>query len=452
MPSTAIDSSVLGNLFSTEAMRLVFSDENRIRHYLEIEAALARVQGRLGIIPAAAAAEIQKQAVLENIELDELARRTEVAGSPIIPLVEQLVEICGNDFGQYCHWGATTQDITDNATVMQVREALALTDADLCAIADALAALAQRHRATPMAGRSNLQHAVPITFGYKMAAMLAAVERHRTRLAELRPRVLVGQFGGAVGTLASLGKRGLEVQAALMDELGLGHPEIAWHTHRDRFAEAACFLGLVTGTMGKFATDVKLMMQTEVGEAFEPSAPGRGSSSTMPQKRNPVACNFIVACASFVRQNVAAMLDAMIEDHERATGPWQIEWVAIPAMFLATSGALSHARALAEGLQIDPERMRANLELTGGLIMAEAVMMALAPHVGRERAHDLVGELCDRARKENRPLIDLLAANGEVSPHFDRPTLAKLLDPMSYLGLSSEMVDRVLKRRRPAAS
>jgi 3-carboxy-cis,cis-muconate cycloisomerase len=449
MASTALDSTLLSNLFSTEAMRLVFSDENRLRHYLAIEAALARVQARLGIIPPEAAAEIQKQAVLQNLELEEMARRTEVVGSPIIPLVEQLVEICANDLGQYCHWGATTQDITDTATVLQIREALALVDDDLRAIADALAELADRHRATPMAGRSNLQHAVPITFGYKMAAVLAAVERHRARLAQLRPRVLVGQFGGAVGTLASLGSRGLEVQAALMDELGLGHPEIAWHTHRDRFAEAACFLGLTTGTLGKFATDVKLMMQTEVGEAFEPSAPGRGASSTMPQKRNPVACNFILACASFVRQNVAAMLDAMVEDHERATGPWQIEWVAIPAVFLASSGALAHARNVAGGLQIDPARMKANLELTGGLMMAEAVMMGLAPHLGRERAHDLVAELCDRARRENRPLLDVLAAHPDASRHLDRAALERLLDPANYLGLATEMVGPVLTARGP---
>jgi len=446
MPSTTIDSAIFRDLFSTDAMRGVFSDENRIRHYLEIEAALAGVEARLGIIPASAAAEIAVQARIENIDLDALRQRTALVGSPVIPVVEQLTARCANNLGQYCHWGATTQDLTDTATVLQIREALVLVENDLAAISDALATLARRFRDTPMAGRSNLQQAVPITFGFKAAACLAAIERHRARLVQLRPRVLTGQFGGAAGTLASLGARGLEVQAALMDELRLAQPEIAWHTHRDRFAEAGCFLGLVTGTLGKIATDVKLMMQTEVGEAFEAFAPGRGSSSTMPQKRNPVACNYILACASIVRQQVAALLEAMVQDHERASGPWQIEWVAIPEIFLLTSGALAHARALVTGLQLDAARMRANLDLTDGQIVAEAVMMSLAPHLGREHAHDLVYDLCRRAIAQARPLIDLLAADGEVTRHLDRAALEQLLDPANYLGLAATMVDRVLAK------
>jgi 3-carboxy-cis,cis-muconate cycloisomerase len=329
-----------------------------------------------------------------------------------------------------------------------MREALALVDHDLTAISAATADLAWRYRDTPMAGRSNLQQAVPITFGFKAAAYLAAIERHRGRLSEIRPRVLTGQFGGAAGTLASLGTRGLAVQAALMAELGLTQPEIAWHTHRDRIAEAGCLLGLVTGTLGKIATDVKLMMQTEVGEAFEAFAPGRGSSSTMPQKRNPVACNYILACTALVRQQVAALLEAMVEDHERASGPWQIEWVAVPEIFLLSSGALAHARALIIGLQLDAARMRANLDLTNGQISAEAVMMALAASIGRERAHDLVYDLCRRAIVEKRPLIEMLAADAEVTRHLDRPALKQLLDPANYLGLAAMMVDRVLARRR----
>ena len=352
MGSTVFDSAILGNLFSTEAMRQIFSDRNRVKLYLEIEAALARVEARLGIIPAEAAAEIKRQAIVENFDFEKLRQGTERAGSPIIPLVNQLAERCG-EHGQYCHWGATTQDITDTATVMQIRDGLALVDDDLRAISAALATIAKKYRDTPMAARSMLQHAVPITFGLKVAEILVAIERHRARLVELRPRVLVGQFGGAAGTLASLGTRGLEVQSALMKELRLAEPEATWHTHRDGIAEAGTFLGLVTGTLGKFATDIKLMMQTEVAEASEPHEAGRGASSTMPQKRNPVACNFILACTATVRHNVAALLEAMVQEHERAAGPWLIEWIAIPEIFLAASGALYHARHLAEGLTID---------------------------------------------------------------------------------------------------
>jgi 3-carboxy-cis,cis-muconate cycloisomerase len=445
MASTAFDSPILGNLFSTEAMREIFNDANRVAIYLDLEATLARVEAHLGIVPADAAAEISAQAKLEHIDLEQLRRRTEVVGSPIIPLLEQLVARCGKGAGQYVHWGATTQDLTDTATVIQIREALALIDADLRSISDSLAKLARRYRDTPMPARSMLQHAVPITFGLKAAEVLAAIERHRTRLKELRPRVLLGQFGGAAGTLASLGARGLEVQRELMKELQLGEPEIAWHTHRDNFAEVGGFLAMVTGTLAKFATDLKLMMQTEVAEASEPAEGGRGSSSTMPQKRNPVACNFIVACASVARQNAAALMEAMVQDHERASGPWLAEWVALPEIFLAASGALYHGRNLVAGLHIDEKRMRENLEATGGLISSEAVMMALAPHLGRDRAHELVSGISRHAIEDKKLFLDLLAANAEVSKHLDRAALAKLLDPANYLGLSREMVDRVLQ-------
>jgi 3-carboxy-cis,cis-muconate cycloisomerase len=444
MPSTAFDSPILGNLSSTEAMRHVFSDETRIAIYLEIEAALARVEASLGIIPAEAGDAISAQARLANIDMQPLARRTEVAGSPVIPIVEQLTERCGI-FGQFVHWGATTQDITDTATALQLREALSLVDSDLRAISDSLAKLARRYRDTPMAGRSMLQHAVPITFGLKATETLAAIERHRTRLNELRPRALVGQFGGAAGTLASLGKRGLEVQHELMKELQLGEPEIAWHTHRDAIAEVGSFLALVTGTLAKFATDIKLMMQTEVAEASEPAAPGRGSSSTMPQKRNPVACNFILACAAIARHNAAALMEAMVQDHERASGPWMVEWVALPEAFLAASGALYHSRNLTAGLHIDEKRMRDNLDATGGLISSEAVMMTLAPHLGREHAHELVSGISRDALAEKKSFLDLLVANAEIAKHLDRVALEKLLDPSNHLGLAREMVDRVLR-------
>jgi 3-carboxy-cis,cis-muconate cycloisomerase len=444
MSSTAYDSPILGNLFSTEAMRRIFGDEHRIAIYLDIEAALARVEARLGIIPAEAAEAIAAQAKIANLDMEALARRTELAGSPIVPVVDQLTTRCGG-FGEYVHWGATTQDIMDTATALQMREALALVDDDLRAISASLAELARRYRDTPMAGRSMLQHAVPITFGFKVAEVLSANERHRTRLNELRPRALVGQFGGAVGTLASLGQSGLEVRRALMKDLQLGEPQIAWHTHRDAIAEVGNFLALATGTLAKFATDIKLMMQTEVAEASEPAAPGRGSSSTMPQKRNPVACNFIVACASLARQNASTLMEAMVQDHERASGPWMIEWVALPEVFLAASGALFHARHLAAGLHIDEQRMRENLAATGGLISSEAVMMALAPHVGRHRAHELVSEISRRAIEEKKPFLDLLASNPEISKHFDRAALERLLDPANYLGLAREIIDRVLQ-------
>jgi 3-carboxy-cis,cis-muconate cycloisomerase len=447
MAATIIDSTIFGNIFSTAAMRQVWSDENRTRKYLEIEAALARVQGRLGIIPEEAAEEIVRNCVLEKIDMAKLAEQTQRIGYPILGVVSQINALCRDKLGEYCHWGATTQDITDTATVLQLREALELVDEELAAISAAMADLAARHRDTPMIGRSNLQQAVPITFGYKLAGLLSAIERHRDRLEQLRPRVLVGEFAGASGTLASLAEGGLATQAGLMQELGLGQPDIAWHTIRDNIAEVGCFLGLVTATLGKFSTDVKLMMQTEVGEVYEPFAHGRGSSSTMPQKRNPISSCYIHACISVVRQHVAALLDASVADHERSTGPWEIEWIVLPEMFCLAAGALAQSRFVLEGLEVDAGRMRANLDLTNGLVVSEAVMMGLGPYLGREYAHDLVYDICRVAIRDKRPLLDLLVENQEISQHLDRAALASLCDPANYLGLSGEMVDRVLRSR-----
>jgi 3-carboxy-cis,cis-muconate cycloisomerase len=444
MAATALDSEIFRDIFSTPDMRRVFSDETRTAYYLEIERALARVQARLGIIPEKAAREIDAKARIENIDLVRLKQQTERIGYPILGVVQQIVGACADGLGEWCHWGATTQDITDTATVMQIRAALDLAEQNMEAIAAALAQLSRRYRDTPMAGRSNLQQAVPLTFGFKTAALLAAMQRHRARLQELRPRVLVGEFGGAVGTLASLGADGLKVQAALMQELGLGQPEIAWHTVRDRIGEVGCFLGLLTGTLGKISMDVKLLMQTEVGEVYEPFHEARGSSSTMPQKRNPISCLYIHSTAALVRQNVAALLEAAVADHERSTGPWEIEWIALPEIFLLSSGALAQTKLLVEGLEVDAARMRANLDLTLGMVVSEAVMMGLGLHLGRQRAHDLVYDICRKVAVSGEPLVELLARDAEIARHLTRAELEKMCDPGNYLGLAGEMVDKVL--------
>lgn len=447
MAATIIDSHVLGDIFSAPDMRAIFSDEGRTQYYLDIEAALAKVQARLGIIPQEACDEIVRHCDVSQIDFVRLKSQTERIGYPILGVVQQLVGLCRDGLGEWCHWGATTQDITDTASILQIRAGLTLVERDLKAICSALADLARRYRDTPIAARSNLQQAVPVTFGYKMAVLLAGFQRHLERLQELKPRVLVGEFGGAAGNLSSLGGRGLEVQAALCTELGLGQPDIAWHTMRDRIAETGCFLGLVSGSLGKIAMDVKLMMQSEVEEVMEPFHEGRGSSSTMPQKRNPISSAYIHGLASSVRYHVAALLDANIADHERSTGPWQIEWISLPEIFCLASGALMHARTLTAGLQVNEAAMRRNLDLSGGLIVSEAVMMGLGPYLGRQRAHDLVYDICREVVRTKRSFLDLLAENAEISAHLDRAALARLVDPANYLGQCGEMVDRVLARQ-----
>ncbi|SDP47868.1 3-carboxy-cis,cis-muconate cycloisomerase [Rhodoferax sp. OV413] len=446
--ASIIDSRIFGDIFSDAKMRAVWSDENRTAKYLDIERALAKVQGRLGIIPQEAADEIVKNCNIEMIDWAQLKAKTEQIGYPIIAVVNQINANCRDKLGEYCHWGATTQDITDTATVLQMREGLALVEADLKAISDSLADLSRTYRDTPIIGRSNLQQAIPITFGFKMASILAGIERHRERLEQLKPRVFMGEFGGAAGTLASIEKGAMETQAGLMAELGLACPPIAWHTVRDTIAEVGAFLALVGGSLGKIAMDVKLMMQTEVAEVFEPYAPGRGSSSTMPQKRNPISCLYIHANISVARQHAAALMDAMVADHERSTGPWEIEWVSLPEIFCLMSGALKQTKFVLAGLEVDTVQMRRNINMTHGLVMSEAVMMGLGPFIGREYAHDLVYELCRDALKQQRPLVEILAEHPEINAHVSRAQLDAFCDPANYLGQAGVMVDQVLALRR----
>ena len=446
MPSTALDSELFRDAFGTPAMRAVFADAALVRRYVEVEVALARAEAKVGVIPAEAAEAIAHAARPEAVDLGQLKAETDVVGYPIVGIVHQLAKQCGAA-GGYVHWGATTQDIMDCATVLQVRAAMDLVDADLAHLQTTLACLARAHRDTAMAGRTHLQHALPVTFGLKAAIWLTLIDRHRERLAQLKPRVLVAQFAGAAGTLASLGDEGLAVADALADELGLARASAPWHVARDGLAEAVSFLGLVTGSLGKIATDVMLMMQTEVGEVFEPFVKGRGSSSTMPQKRNPISCELIIALSRIVRQQAGLMLDAMHADHERATGPWHLEWAAIPEAFIATAGALHQARFMLDGLEVRPDAMTRNLALTQGLIAAEAVMMGLAPHTGRQVAHDLVYAACRKTLDGGGTLLEALAAVPEVTRHLDHAALVRLVDPRNYLGSAPGMVDRVLAGR-----
>ena len=447
MASTVIDSALFRDMFGTAEMRAVFSDDSLVGRYLEAEAALARAESATGVIPAEAGAAIDAAARAITIDHDRLRRETENVGYPILPLVHQLAEAAG-EAGRYVHWGATTQDIMDTASVLQIRAAFDIIAREIGELRAILARLAREHRDTPMAGRTHLQQALPVTFGYKAAVWLSMFDRHAARIDEARPRILMGEFAGAAGTLASLGDKGLAVQAAYCRELGLAQPPITWHVARDGIAEAVTLLGLITGSLGKIATDVMLMMATEFGEVAEPFVPGRGASSTMPQKRNPISCELMLASAKTVRQHVALILDAMVQDFERATGPWHLEWVAIPEAFILTAGALASAKFMLSGLVVDGTRMRANLALTGGLIVAEAVMMAAAPALGRQHAHDVVYEACRAAIESKRPLAVALAERPEIVAALGgAAAVERHCDPANYLGLAGAMVDRVLAGR-----
>jgi 3-carboxy-cis,cis-muconate cycloisomerase len=442
--STVIDSALFRDSFGTAQMRAVFNDHALVQRYIDAEIALACAQARIGVIPVDAAQTIARESRIERIDFDLMREETGNVGYPILPLVHQLVKMCG-DAGRYVHWGATTQDIMDTATVLQVREALDLVEADIVALRGILADLARRHRDTPMAGRTHLQQALPITFGAKVAIWLAMFDRHQQRLLQLRERVLVVQFAGAAGTLASLGTKGFEVQEALAQELGLGVPATTWHVARDGFAEAVNLLALVTGSLGKIAIDIMIMASTEFAELYEPFVKGRGASSTMPQKRNPISSELMLAAAKAVRQHAGLMVDAMVQDFERATGPWHAEWIALPESFILTAGALHQAKFALGGLVVDTERMRQNLGITRGLIVAEAVMMGLAPAIGRQQAHDVVYDACRTVNERGGTLADALWALPEITSRFDRAEIDRLTDPANYLGLAPQMVDRALE-------
>jgi len=442
--STVVDSILFRDAFGTPAMREIFSDRSLIARYIEVEVALARAEARCGVIPAEAAEVIARESRLERIDFEHMREETDIVGYPILPLVHQLVAMSG-EAGRYIHWGATTQDIMDSANVLQIRAAIDVVEADIRELRRILSDLARKHRDTPMAGRTHLQQALPVTFGYKAAIWLAMFDRHQERLAQLRERVLVVGFAGAAGTLASLGDKGFDVQKALAEELGLGVPATTWHVARDAFAETVNLLALVTGSLGKIAVDVMIMASTEFGELYEPFVKGRGASSTMPQKRNPISSELMLAAAKAVRQHAGLMVDAMIQDFERATGPWHAEWIALPESFIFTAGALHQAKFALGGLIVDADRMRHNLGMSRGLIVAEAVMMGLAPAVGRQQAHDIVYDACRTVNDQGGTLAEALAALPAVAKHFDRAAIDRLTDPANYLGLAPQMVDRALQ-------
>ena len=422
---------------------VLFSETETLSRYLQVEVALAQTEAALGIIPERAAQAIAASATLENIDRERYRQDFVTAGFPIVGLVRQLTEVVPDGLGQFAHWGATTQDIMDTSLVLALREVVAWTEQALDTIIGNLARIAEEHSHTLMIGRSQMQHAVPITFGYKAAGWLVPLSRHQRRLEELRSRLLQVQFGGAVGTLAALHPDGLAVRNGLAERLSLSEPPISWHTHRDSLSELVMFFGLLTGSLAKIATDIMLLAQTEVAEVHEPAAKGRGISSTMPQKRNPVLSQQIIVAARLTRAQVASMLEAMVQDHERGSATWQMEWTLIPDTAAYALSALERTLELVEGLEIHPERMSENLGLTRQFVYAEAVMMALAPHLGRQKAHDLV-EMAVNDARGGKTFFDTLQQSPEISNILSESDLRIIFTGEVHAEAADRMVREVL--------
>lgn len=454
MPSHVIDSIFFKDLYGSAVMRAVFDDQNLLQKWLDYEAALARAESRCGLVPPDAAEEITRQAKAEYMDSAAIKKGIDDTVHPLVSLIWQLSKRCEGEAGRYVHWGATTQDVMDTALVMQIREAWDILQGTARELAGAMADLAKKYQDTPMAGRTHGQQALPTTFGFKVAVWLAEMRRHLERLEQMRPRVLVGQFGGAVGTLAGLTQGapaginvdGLEIQAALMDELGLHVPLIAWHTARDGLSEFATVVCMLAAQMGRIAHEIIDLQKQEFGEVEEPFEMGKVGSSTMPQKRNPMLCEAILALARLCRQQAATAIDVLLyNEHERDWSSVHMEWAYLPELCIMAHGALEMTLRVLRGLIVYPDRMRQNMDLTHGLLLAERVMFELGQHIGRQAAHDVVYENAMQAIENREPFLAHLAADERVSVHIDGEKLAALLDPEQYTGLASLFVQRVLE-------
>ncbi|MEX5573700.1 3-carboxy-cis,cis-muconate cycloisomerase [Pseudomonas lijiangensis] len=433
--------------FTQPLMREVFCDAGRVQGMLDFEAALARAQARVGMIPEEVVADIGESCRAELFDFDELAVAIGNAGNSAIPLVKALGKQIARrnpEAERYVHMGATSQDVMDTGLILQVRRAIELLERDLQELADALVVQAQRHAQTPLAGRTWLQQATPVTLGMKIAGWLGALTRHRQRLQEIRPRLLCLQFGGASGSLAALGDQAFAVTEALADELQLSVPDQPWHTQRDRLVEFASLLGMIAGSLGKMGRDISLLMQTEVGEVFEPAAAGKGGSSTMPHKRNPVGAAVMIGAATRAPGLVATLFAAMPQEHERSLGLWHAEWETLPELCCLVSGSLQQALQVVPGLEVDESRMLANLDSTRGLVLAEAVSIELSRRIGRDAAHHLVEQNCRRAVQQGAHLRQVLGEDPQVTEQLSSAELDRLLDPAHYLGQARLWVERAV--------
>jgi adenylosuccinate lyase len=444
MASGVFDDALIKHLWSTDELRAVFSDRNRVRKWYEFEAALALEQAAMGIIPRAAGEEIAARARVENVDLDAIGAEIRRIKHPLVPALKAVEKLCRDGHGEYIHFGPTTQDVLDTGVVLQVRDAHAIYLREMKVIGRALFRLAETHKSAPMAGRTHGVQALPITFGHKAAIWLSEMGRNFERLRGLEARMFVGGMTGAVGTQASYGERAFELERRVMKRLGLGVADINWQPARDRFAEYVCVLAILGQTLGKIANEIINLEHTEIGEAFEPFSAGKVGSSTMPHKRNPSTCEAAVAVSRALRYNAAFMLECMVVEHERDGSAWRGEWKALPESCLMAGGLLAMMNYVLSGLAVDAPRMRENLDLLGGFLLSERVMFALSEKVGKQTAHDLVYEASMRGIEGGVSFEQALLQDSRVKEALSADAVRAALDPATYLGHAPRIVERVL--------
>jgi len=444
MPISAIDSIYFGHMFASSRMSKIFSDHGRFEGWLMMESGLARGQARVGMIPQEAADEITDAAKIENIDTDSIIAAYKEKGARIIPLIHALVDRVSEETGRYVHWSSTTQDVIDTGLVLQYRQAIVILEELLTKLEDVLANHCETHRNTLMPGRTVMQQASPVSFGHQVAVWLSEINRHHDRLDQIKPRFLTCQITGAVGNLAAVGNQGIAMRKAVAEELGLNAPAIGWHCSRDRWAEMASLLAMIGATLAKIGQEVGLLAHTEIMELAEPHVAGRGGSSTLPQKRNPTLCQPLIAAGRMLRERAALNLDAMVAEHGRPVGAAQIEYTLLPEAFTLCGGALENTLTLLSGLKVEKERMRKNLDMAGGAIMSEAVMMGLANYIGRNEAHHVVFDACARAKQEGLTLKQAVMRDPLIKGKLSEAQINELIDPANYLGVTSEMIDEVM--------
>ncbi len=453
MPSHISESRIHGGAYSSPEFAAIFSDTNQVQKWLDVETALAATQAQMGIIPHEAAREIARVASVELLDLDALGRESMETGHILVPTIRALEALCADGWGEYVHYGVTTQDILDTGLILQVRDAWGLVVQRLRGIRGHLLTLALRYKHTPMVARTHGQQALPTTFGYKVAVWVDEIDRHLERFDEAYARVMVGNLTGAVGTLAALGPQGLEVQRRTLEGLGLAAPLSSWHSARDRILEAAWLLVQASATLGRVANEIYHLQRTEIDEVREGRRAGQVGSSTMPHKQNPSTVDLISALSRLVRAQMLALTDAAFQLHERDGTTWRIEWAALPELFIYAGALLARMEGvLLAGLDVRETRMRSNLDLLGGLILSERIMLALAPRFGKQTAHQLVHEIALMAQAEGRSFRDALLSDQRLHGCFTRQALDDLLDPTAYTGLAVEMVDLVANKAIPRSS
>ena len=446
MPSHASESLLYGASFSTPEFLGIFNDNMRVQAWYDVEVALAKAQSKLGIIPKEAYEEIARKAYVENVDVQKIGKGISETAHPIVPAIRALEEICEGGAGEFIHYGATTQDIMDTGLILQIKKAWPLLKRDLEATRDALKVLAKNYRSTPMVGRTHGQQALPLTFGYKCAVWVDELNRHLERQSEAEPRILSGNITGAVGTMAAFGGKGQETQREALQYLGLTVPNICWHSSRDRICELANLLTQVAASLGKIAREVYALQQVEFGEVAEPHHHGKVGSSTMPHKRNPATVELVIGLSRLIRAQQVAITDAAFQEHERYSALLRIELAAVPEMMIYSGALLSKMRTVLEKLEVFPTRMRQNLDLLGGLLLSEKIMLALGEKIGKQTAHEVVYEIAMSSFEKEIPFKDALMLDQRVSNHLKEEEIVELLNPEAYIGESEEIVDKVLEK------